>query len=108
MPVEILVSHLSATCAERWGTLLFGWGWETQGPSGSLGMTDSFRGRASGLHGILSGWKPLDYGSLDFARDDRFFSRPCERLHGILSGWRPLCSSLNGTAEAVPFPLEIA
>jgi hypothetical protein len=25
---------------------------ETQGPSTLLGMTDSFRGRASGLHGV--------------------------------------------------------
>jgi len=33
--VEILVSHLSATNAERWGTLLSGWGTEN---SRSLGF----------------------------------------------------------------------
>ena len=47
---EILVSHLSAQDAERWGTL-FSWRglrwsgptpWETQGPSTALGMTDSW------------------------------------------------------------------
>jgi hypothetical protein len=97
--VEILVSHLSAPDAERWGTRLLGegeigwagvlgdagsldcarddkvywkmghpfvWlGWETQGPSTALGMTD-------------------------FLRDDRFFSG-CTRArapapHGLFDG----------------------
>ena len=53
--VEILVSHLSAKDAERWGTRLLGEGevcglasLEAQGPSASLGMTDFLGGPTFG------------------------------------------------------------
>jgi hypothetical protein len=62
--VENLVPNLSAQKRGKMGHPFVWLGWETQGPSTALGMTDCFRGRARAHapHGLFDGdlvWRDI-------------------------------------------------
>ena len=82
--VEILVSHLSAQDAERWGTRLLGWGEIEWG----------------GIEG--------DTGSLDCARDDRLFRVCTSEDARAFIVWRGLVqrSFVGSRVCATPLPQD--